>query len=185
RARLRRRHPVGHRQQRAAGRGLRRRVRPARRGRGARRVTPALVAGLGLLIGLALGSLGGAGSVLAGPVVAHLAGQPAAAATATSLVAVGASAAGAAGRHARAGRVRWGVAAVFVAVGVPGSWAGAELNGRLAGETLLVGLSVLALVAAPRMLTACPAGTRVGAAAAVGAAAPARPARGAPRRAAR
>lgn len=137
-------------------------------------MTPALVAGLGLLIGLALGSLGGGGSVLAVPVLAHLAGQPAAAATATSLVAVGASAAGAAGRHARAGRVRWGVAAVFVAVGVPGSWAGAELNGRLDGETLLVGFSVLVLVAAHRMLTACPSCTRLGEAAAIGATAPVR-----------
>lgn len=40
---------------------------------------------LGLLIGIALGALGGGGSILAVPVLVHLAGQSPAAATATSL----------------------------------------------------------------------------------------------------
>ena len=60
---------------------------------------------LGLLIGIALGALGGGGSILAVPVLAHIAGQSAVAATATSLVAVGVASAVATISHARAGRV--------------------------------------------------------------------------------
>ena len=117
---------------------------------------------LGLLIGLALGALGGGGSILAVPVLVHLAGQSPAAATATSLVAVGAAALAAAVGHARAGNVRWGAAAVFVVTGVPGSWLGSTLNARLDGNVLLLVFSGLVLVAAHRMLTACPSCTRVG-----------------------
>lgn len=117
---------------------------------------------LGLLIGIALGALGGGGSILAVPVLVHLAGQSPAAATATSLVAVGASSIAAALRHARAGNVRWSAAAVFVVTGVPGSWLGAAVNARLDGNVLLLVFSGLVLVAAHRMLTACPSCTRVG-----------------------
>jgi uncharacterized membrane protein YfcA len=117
---------------------------------------------LGLVIGLALGALGGGGSVLAVPVLVHLAGQPVVAATATSLVAVGVSAAVGAVGHARAGRVRWGAAAAFVATGVPGSWAGSALNERIDGDVLLLAFSGIVLVAAHRMLTACPSCTREG-----------------------
>jgi uncharacterized membrane protein YfcA len=117
---------------------------------------------LGLLIGLALGALGGGGSILAVPVLVHLAGQSPAAATATSLVAVGAASLAAALRHARAGNVRWGAAGVFVVAGVPGSWLGAAVNDRLDGDVLLLVFSGLVLVAAHRMLTACPSCTRIG-----------------------
>jgi uncharacterized membrane protein YfcA len=117
---------------------------------------------LGLVIGVALGALGGGGSILAVPVLANLAGQSAAAATATSLVAVGAAAAVGAVGHARAGNVRWGAAAAFVVTAVPGAWLGAELNGRVDGDVLLLAFSGLILVAAHRMVTACPSCTRVG-----------------------
>jgi uncharacterized protein len=117
---------------------------------------------LGLAIGLALGALGGWGSVLAVPVLVHLAGQSPSAATATSLVAVGIGAAVGTVGHARAGRVRWAAAAAFVATGVTGAWAGTALNHRLDGDVLLVGFSLLVLVAAHRMLTACPSCTREG-----------------------
>ena len=117
---------------------------------------------LGLLIGLALGALGGGGSILAVPVLVHLAGQSPAAATATSLVAVGAASLAAALGHARAGNVRWTAAGVFVVTGVPGSWLGAAVNARLDGDVLLLVFSALVLVAAHRMLTACPSCTRVG-----------------------
>lgn len=117
---------------------------------------------LGLVIGLALGALGGGGSILAVPVLAHLAGQSAPAATATALVAVGVSAAVGSVGHARRGNVRWGAAAVFVATGVAGSWLGTMLNGRLDGDVLLLAFSGLVLVAAHRMLFACPSCTNVG-----------------------
>lgn len=117
---------------------------------------------LGLLIGLALGALGGGGSILAVPVLAHLAGQSAPAATATALVAVGVSAAVGSVGHARKGNVRWGAAAAFVATGVAGSWIGTRLNGRLDGDVLLLAFSGLVLVAAHRMLFACPTCTNAG-----------------------
>lgn len=122
---------------------------------------------LGLVIGLALGALGGGGSILAVPVLVHIAGQGAGAATATSLVAVAAASAVGSIPHARAGNVRWGAAAAFVATGIAGSWAGASLNGRLDENVLLLAFSGLVLVAAHRMLTACPSCTNVGEARAV------------------
>lgn len=117
---------------------------------------------LGLVIGLSLGALGGGGSILAVPVLVHLAGQGAGAATATSLVAVATASAVGAIPHARAGRVRWGAAAGFVLTGVAGSWVGASLNERMDEDVLLLAFSGLVLVAAHRMLTACPSCTNVG-----------------------
>jgi uncharacterized membrane protein YfcA len=128
-------------------------------------VTAAVV--LGLAIGLALGALGGGGSILAVPVLVHIAGQGAGAATATSLVAVAAASAVGSIPHARAGKVRWGAAATFVATGVAGSWAGSSLHGRLEDDVLLLAFSGLVIVAAHRMLTACPSCTNVGEALAV------------------
>ncbi len=129
----------------------------------------------GLLIGVALGALGGGGSILAVPVLAHLAGQSAVAATATSLVAVGVAAAVAGVGHARARRVRWDAAAAFVIVGVPGTWVGSAVSDRLDGDVLLLAFSGLVLVAAHRMLTACPTCTNAGGADALAASAPSAP----------
>jgi hypothetical protein len=55
---------------------------------------------LGILIGLTLGALGAGGSILAVPLLVHVAGLSAPTATATSLVAVGSAAALAASGHA-------------------------------------------------------------------------------------
>ncbi|HUF99943.1 MAG TPA: sulfite exporter TauE/SafE family protein [Ilumatobacter sp.] len=116
----------------------------------------------GVLIGVALGALGGGGSVLAVPVLVHLAGQSAIAATSTSLVAVGVASAVAGLGHARANRVRWDAAAYFLLTGIAGTWAGSAISGRLDGDVLLLGFSGLVLIAAHRMLTACPTCTKVG-----------------------
>lgn len=117
---------------------------------------------LGLVIGVALGALGGGGSILAVPVLVYVAGQSASAATATSLVAVGAASAVGAMGHAKGGNIRWGAAAAFIATGIPGSWAGAQVNESIDGEVLLLAFSGLILVAAYRMLTACPSCTKAG-----------------------
>lgn len=117
---------------------------------------------LGLVIGIALGALGGGGSILAVPVLVYVASQSPSAATATSLVAVGAASAVGAMGHAKGGTIRWGAAAAFIVTGIPGSWAGAEVNDRIDGDVLLLAFSVLILVAAHRMLTACPSCTRSG-----------------------
>lgn len=121
-----------------------------------------LASPLGLLIGFALGALGGGGSILAVPALVYAAGQTPSDATTTSLLVVaGASLFGLEG-HRRAGRVRWTQGVVFGLVGIGGSVAGTALNRRLDGDVLLLAFSGLIFLAAWRMLTACPSCTRVG-----------------------
>jgi uncharacterized membrane protein YfcA len=123
----------------------------------------ALVASpLGFLIGLSLGALGGGGSILAVPALVYAAGQDAHAATATSLVLVGSASLIGLGPHLRAGRVRVATGLAFGAAGIPGSLIGSALNRRVDPDVLLLGFSVLIVVAAWRMLTACPTCTRLG-----------------------
>ena len=121
-----------------------------------------LASPLGFLIGLSLGALGGGGSILAVPALVYAAGQDPRAATATSLFLVGAASIVGMSTHWRAGRVRVGTGLAFGACGVGGSLAGTALNHRLDPDVLLLGFSGLVVVAAWRMLTACPSCTKVG-----------------------
>jgi uncharacterized protein len=120
-------------------------------------VIVALVA-LGLLIGLTLGALGAGGSILAVPVLVHVAGLPAGAATATSLVAVGSAAALAASGHRR--NVRLDVALWFVPTGFVGALMGAIVGTHLHDDALLLAFSALMLAAAYRMFAVKPATPR-------------------------
>lgn len=98
-----------------------------------------LTAFLASLIGLALGLLGGGGSVLAVPLLIYVAGLPDKAAIATSLLVVGATSAVAALGHVRARNVRWRGALTFT----PSAMLGAYLGGRLSQHVpgwLLIGL---------------------------------------------
>jgi uncharacterized membrane protein YfcA len=117
---------------------------------------------LGFLIGVALGALGGGGSILAVPVLVYAAGQDARSATATSLLLVGSAALVGMTAHHRAGRVRVGTGIMFGLAGVGGSLAGTALNQRLDPNALLLGFSVLIGVAAWRMVVGCPTCTKVG-----------------------
>ncbi|MYW11128.1 TSUP family transporter, partial [Streptomyces sp. SID2563] len=72
----------------------------------------------GAVVGLALGALGGGGSVLAIPALIYLLGLSPAAATTASLFVVTATSATALYVHARAGHVRWKAGAAFAAAGV-------------------------------------------------------------------
>lgn len=121
-----------------------------------------LASPLGFLIGLSLGALGGGGSILAVPVLVYAAGQGARDATTSSLVLVGIASAIGIVPHWRAGRVRLGTGLMFGLVGIGGSLAGSALNRRLDPDVLLLGFSVLVVIAAWRMLTACPTCTKVG-----------------------
>lgn len=121
-----------------------------------------LASPLGFLIGVALGALGGGGSILAVPVLVFVAGQTPSEATTTSLLVVGAaSVAGAAG-HWRHGRVRLGAGLLFGLLGIAGSLAGSALNRRLDGDVLLLAFAGLVVVAAWRIVAGCPSCTRVG-----------------------
>lgn len=121
-----------------------------------------LASPLGFLIGLSLGALGGGGSILAVPALVYGAGQDPKAATATSLLLVGVASIVGMQSHRRAGRVRMSTGVIFGVVGIGGSALGTALNRRIDPDLLLVGFAGLVLVAAYRMLTACPTCTKVG-----------------------
>jgi uncharacterized membrane protein YfcA len=108
----------------------------------------ALVA-LAVLIGLTLGALGAGGSILAVPLLVHIAGLPAATATATSLVAVGSAAAVATSGHRH--NLRLDVAVWFIPTGFLGALIGAAVGKHLDDDALLIAFSALMLVAAYRM----------------------------------
>jgi uncharacterized membrane protein YfcA len=131
-------------------------------------VIRALVASpLGLLVGLSIGLLGSGGSILAIPALVHAAGQSPQEATTTSLLLVGIASTTGLPVHWRAGRVRWRTGLWFGVFGLAGSFAGTALGRRLDPHVLMLVFSGLILVAAWRMLTACPSCTRTGEAAAL------------------
>lgn len=105
----------------------------------------------GLAIGLALGALGGGGSILTVPALVYLLGQDAAVATTGSLVVVGTSALMGMAAHARAGRVRLLHGAVFGVLGTAGSYAGSRLSAHVPSPVLLSAFAGLLLVVAALM----------------------------------
>lgn len=106
----------------------------------------------GLLIGLALGALGGGGSVLAVPVLVYLLDQSAAQATTGSLVVVGVtSAVGAVTAH-RAGAVLLARGATFGLVATGGATVGALGSSRVPEPVLLASFAGLLVVVAGVMV---------------------------------
>lgn len=110
------------------------------------------VLGLSVLIGLALGLLGGGGSILTVPILVYAAGLDAKAAIATSLLVVGVTSAAAAVAHARAGRVRWRTGLLFGAAGMAGAYGGGRLGALIPGSWLLTGFGILMLATAVAMI---------------------------------
>ncbi|GHI86028.1 sulfite exporter TauE/SafE family protein [Streptomyces xanthophaeus] len=110
----------------------------------------ALIAGA--VVGLALGALGGGGSVLAVPALIYLLGFTPAAATTASLIIVTATSATALYTHATCGNVRWRTGALFAAAGIPPAMAAAALAARLPGQLLTAAFAAVAGLAALRML---------------------------------
>lgn len=106
---------------------------------------------LGLLIGVALGSLGGGGSILAVPALVYVVGLGPKSAVTTSLVVVGVTALGGMIGHLRAGRVRVGAGLWFGLAGVAGSLLGSRLNRAVDPQALLIAFSGVMVVAAWRM----------------------------------
>lgn len=107
---------------------------------------PVLAIPLGVLIGLALGALGGGGSILTVPALVFAAGQDPRSATTSSLLIVGITSLIALVPHARAGRVRVGQGLAFGALGIIGSFAGSALSARVPAPVLLTGFAALLLV---------------------------------------
>ncbi|MER6557451.1 sulfite exporter TauE/SafE family protein [Streptomyces sp. NPDC001027] len=110
----------------------------------------ALIAGA--VVGLALGALGGGGSVLAVPALIYLLGFTPAAATTASLIIVTATSLTALYAHARTGNVRWRAGALFAAAGLlPAAAAGAAAS-RLPQPVLTAAFAAVAALAAVKML---------------------------------
>lgn len=101
-----------------------------------------------LAIGLALGLVGGGGSIFAVPVLVYVLGESVKEATTASLAIVGATALVGAADHVRAGGVRARIAVPFGAAGAIGAFGGTALNRLVSGPTLLVAFGAVMLVAA-------------------------------------
>lgn len=118
----------------------------------------ALTIGLAILVGVALGLLGGGGSILMVPLLAYVGGMEAKAAIAASLLVVGSTSAVAAVSHARAGRVRWRIGLIFGAAGMAGAYLGGSAARFVPGNVLLIGFAVVMIAAAIAMLRRRPCG---------------------------
>lgn len=112
----------------------------------------ALAIAAGVLIGLSLGALGGGGSILTVPALVYLLGQSPHQATTASLLVVGIAAMAGAVIHARAGRARLKIGAVFGLLGIAGSVAGSLASAAVPAGVLLAGFGVLMLIVAAAML---------------------------------
>ena len=91
-----------------------------------------------MAIGLALGLLGGGGSILAVPLLVYVAGLPAKAAIATSLLVVGFTALVAMVSHARCGHVEWRTGLIFSATAMFGAFGGGFAAQWFSGSFLLL-----------------------------------------------
>lgn len=111
----------------------------------------------GAVIGLALGMLGGGGSVLAVPALIYLLGFTPVAATTASLVIVTVTSATALVAHAQDGHVHWRTGLLFAAAGVGPAMLGGAVAGRLPDVVLTAAFALIAAVAAVRMLRPRPA----------------------------
>lgn len=112
----------------------------------------AVTVGLAVFVGVALGLLGGGGSILTVPLLAYVAGMDAKQAIATSLLVVGVTSAIGAISHARAGRVQWRTGLIFGAAGMAGAYAGGLLARYIPGTVLLIGFAAMMIATAIAML---------------------------------
>lgn len=103
---------------------------------------------LAVVIGLALGILGGGGSILTVPIFVYLLGMSAKEAIAMSLAVVGATSLFGAISHWRDGNVDTRVAAIFGAVAMGGTYLGARLAVFFSGAAQLTLFAIVMLLAA-------------------------------------
>ncbi|SEE28112.1 sulfite exporter TauE/SafE family protein [Streptomyces sp. Ag109_O5-10] len=106
----------------------------------------------GAVIGLALGALGGGGSVLAVPALIYLLDFSPVAATTASLVIVTLTSVTALVAHAREGHVRWRTGLLFAAAGIGPALVGGALAAHISAAVLTAAFAVVAGAAAVRML---------------------------------
>ena len=108
--------------------------------------------GLGALIGVLLGLLGGGGSILAVPALVYGMGLGVEQAIPISLIVVATASAVGVLPKIRAGHVRWRMAGIFAAAGIPATVAGSAISRHLPESALLIGFAAVMIVAGIRML---------------------------------
>ena len=111
-----------------------------------------LTVALAVLVGVALGLLGGGGSILTVPLLAYVAGMEPKQAIATSLLVVGVTSAVGALSHARAGHIQWRTGLIFGSTAMLGAYAGGLLARFVPGTVLLIGFAVMMIATAVAML---------------------------------
>src|SRR6201997_3787910 len=107
---------------------------------------------LAVLVGIALGLLGGGGAMMMVPLLTYVAGMECKHAIATSLLVVGVTSAVGAITHVRAGRVRWRIAVIFGIAAMAGAYGGGRLARFVPATVLMVTFAVIMVVAAIAML---------------------------------
>lgn len=112
----------------------------------------ALALALSVLVGVALGLLGGGGSILTLPILMYALGMEEKAAIATSLLVVGLTSAAAVVSHARAGNVDWKVGLTFAAAGSVGAFLGGYAADSIPGAWLVRGFLVMMVATAIAMI---------------------------------
>ncbi|MGV0644159.1 sulfite exporter TauE/SafE family protein [Mycolicibacterium sp. XJ879] len=108
--------------------------------------------GLGALIGVLLGLLGGGGSILAVPALVYGMNLGIEQAIPISLVVVATASAVGVLPKIRARQVRWRMAGIFAAAGVPATVLGSAISRHLPEPALLIGFAAVMVVAGIRML---------------------------------
>ncbi|CAN5219178.1 sulfite exporter TauE/SafE family protein [soil metagenome] len=106
----------------------------------------------GVAIGLALGGLGGGGSLLTVPVLVYPLGQDVQTATTAALIIVGVAALAGMVGHARCGQVRWRIGLTFGVLGAGTAVLGSQLSRSVDPPLLLLLFAVVMVVAAGAML---------------------------------
>ncbi len=106
----------------------------------------------GVLVGLALGLIGGGGSILTVPILVYILGESVHLATGTALAIVGANALLGAWEHGRAGRIHLPIALFFGGAGIVGAFVGTWFNHLVSDRIILFGFAVLMFIAAFAML---------------------------------
>ena len=113
---------------------------------------PVLVLGLAMVVGLALGLLGGGGSILMVPLLTYVAGMEPKEAIVASLFVVGTTSFVGMFTHARTGNVRWRTGLVFGASGMAGAFLGGLAGGYLPGALLMIAFALMMVATAATML---------------------------------
>jgi len=112
----------------------------------------ALAVALAFFVGVALGLLGGGGSILAVPLLVYVAGLDTHEAVTVSLLVVGVTSLVGMVSHGRAGRVRWATGALFAAGGVPAAYLGGRLGSSVPEIVLLLAFATMMIATATAML---------------------------------